>query len=766
MAEQVTKPEMEVETTPEGVRIVKGKVKTMAAEARQAAIEIIKKLRMAISKYRLYPPGSKIVESAFEELLNILNEYFKGEQMLTISEAKGDLLINGKELSVTDAGKATSVDFAFLLANQGIKSFSFKQGIKKEEVAIFVDCLSKPKEHFRDRGGLISYLKEKEISNIVVNETIYVAVVKGDLIIQKASDLLVQAGGKIDAVIRTLEDTAEMLKTVPDRATRDAITSQMAKKMSNFDPALLKELMERSLPTDVRETGIKEEILLAVSSEKIEECFNSIANWYQDIKKKELLPEEMEEEIGKLKLFLDQLLTTGAAKQVPVHAYENLVKTGVLAQIPAGIEGPSMRRAEVAPVAYATSLLEKEEAVAFLDAGIREDLPKVVNLLCLMDRDDLVAKLLGRITENIRSPLKRIRLQATKFLKSLSETINSSGKSKLLEPVEEIFTQQMETESDTLICSEYADCLRDAAMRHLMAGDYEKSAHLVGLFRRLGLPASGVAPEKREVAASHLKEYTEKTVDVLLSDLRSGDGKRQSSASQVILRLGPVVALPLVRVVEETDDVRVRRMAAGVLSRIGEEGRNKLLDELRLDTPVETARRIITVMDELGNGELLERVSNSVIGLDPKVRIEYLRLLHRLDNPQAKSLLVKQLKDPDISVQREAVKFVGESKIKDAVDSLVKLLRAKNEELQQEVCAALGKIEDPQVIPALISLLKKPGLFSFRHSVSEQVRIAAVWALGKFSTPEVEVALKKVAHDKSALLRTVTQQVLQMRKAT
>lgn len=764
--EKVKQPELEVETPAEGVKVIRPQARVMQAEVREFAIELIKKIRLALSKYRLYPPGSKLVSDAFDELYSRLSEFFSKEQMITISEAKGDLLINGRELSVSEAGRAVSADFAFLLANQGIKSFSFRRGIKKEEISIFIDCLSKSKEHFRDHGGLISYLKEKGTAHIVVNETIYVAVVKGDLIIQKASDLLVQAGGKIDAVVRTMEETAEMLKTVPDHATHDAIVMSLAKKMGNFDPPLLKELMERPLPTDVRETGIKENILSALSSEKVEECFNSIVGWYGDIKKKELPPEEREEEVGKLKLFLDQLLATGAAKGVPVHAYENLVKSGVLTQIPPGIEGPSMRRAEVAPVAYTTALLEKREAVAFLEAATREELPGVVNLLCLMDRDDLISKLLSRVAENIRSPLKRIRLQTVKFLKSLIQTINSAGKAHLLTEVENIFENQLETETDQVICTEYADCLRDKAGEWLMNGEYEKSAHLAGLFKRLSSPETGVALEKREIAAASLKAFTEKAIDVLIADLKSGDAKRQARASQTILRLTPTVVPSLVRIIEESEDLRVRRMVASVLSRLGAEAKDELLGELRVDTPVEVMKKIITVVDEFGNGDLLARLSNTVSALDPQVRREYVRLLRRVDTDQKKALLVKQLQDPDFSVRSEVVRFIGELKLTEGVEPLSGLLAVKNDSFQQEVCAALGKIQDEKAVPVLARLLKKPGFFSFRKTPSPQVRAAAIWALSKFSTPEAGETIQKAARDKSTFVQTVVHQVLQLKKAS
>lgn len=103
--------------------------------------------------------------------------------------------------------------------------------------------------------------------------------------------------------------------------------------------------------------------------------------------------------------------------------------------------------------------------------------------------------------------------------------------------------------------------------------------------------------------------------------------------------------------------------------------------------------------------------------------------------------LLKDLQDEDSSVRGEAIEALGEAGAKDAVEPLIAILKAdEDEENRQLAAVALGDIRDERAIGALIEALDDEGLETIREDwgpFTKPSHYAAI-ALERFGMKAVE----------------------------
>lgn len=169
----------------------------------------------------------------------------------------------------------------------------------------------------------------------------------------------------------------------------------------------------------------------------------------------------------------------------------------------------------------------------------------------------------------------------------------------------------------------------------------------------------------------------------------------------------------------------------------------------------ETARRLFPLLPRLAVPELAENLKRLFRHSDPRIRRESIRLYGQLGAEQGGDPLLGALGDTDTSVRQAAIAALGGLKVKAAVPPLRQLAEAhpgtRDLEEQKKAIAALGAIGDPQVLPTLIGLLHRRRWLSRRRT--EELRIAAVYALGALRVPEGMEALRAAARSAPAGLK-------------
>jgi len=141
---------------------------------------------------------------------------------------------------------------------------------------------------------------------------------------------------------------------------------------------------------------------------------------------------------------------------------------------------------------------------------------------------------------------------------------------------------------------------------------------------------------------------------------------------------------------------------------------------------------------------------------DPRVRVEALRKLRNVKDPQADFLLIRSISDPDTRVRVKAIDILGGRSNKDAVEPMCQLLFLRSTEpvVKMHIAAALGRIGDERAAQPLIQYLYE--------ATDERSRGTAVFALGEIGNHSATDVLSTAAtEDPSPTVRRLAQEALQ-----
>jgi HEAT repeat protein len=141
---------------------------------------------------------------------------------------------------------------------------------------------------------------------------------------------------------------------------------------------------------------------------------------------------------------------------------------------------------------------------------------------------------------------------------------------------------------------------------------------------------------------------------------------------------------------------------------------------------------------------------------DPRVRVEALRKLRNVNDPQADFLLIRSMSDPDTRVRVKAIDILGGRGNKDAVEPMCQFLFLRSTEpvVKMHVAAALGRIGDDRAVQPLTQYL--------HEATDERSRGTAVFALGEIGDHSATDVLTTAAtEDPSPTVRRLAQQAIQ-----
>lgn len=698
---------------------------------------LIKTLHLSITYLRIYPPTSPMVSATLDAFHKMLAGEIASSGNVTFSELSGKLLVNGTEPENKEIQMISNMILK-LFAQRHFQSLTFREGLKLQELTDFLATILRKR-----RDELPSY------PSIALDQTVYVAIVKGEETIAKISETIKGSGGDIVGLIKSLRESYDLIDTLPDPEVQEQAQEQLAQDLARQNTNVLREIFDRELPQKIEQSGLKRRLLTALSQDKIQDIFGEISTWYEEIRKKESSDFAAVEQLGKLQHFIQTILSAPAAKEIPRQFFEELIRKGLLEQLP---EWFSAAPSKPATVFEAERLLDKN-APDLLEKETRDQLPQLVEKLCQIEYNEVIGKLLDKLLEGLKNGAPRIRLPAIQTVAAVYEILQAHNKEQLLHYVELPLLEAAKQETSPEIHYYLVEILRLRARQNILIGEYDFALRIIDLMRQHSNRELVTDPKMNVNAQKSLDYLLPEVFDMLVSDLQSDSEKKRLGSLQVLTKFGEKAVDPLIRVIKESTDVRPLKLAASVLRNIGEKAQKRFFEEFNLGLTADEIRNFVVILPDVGNAEAVSQLGSLLNYPDIDVKKEIMRFLAKTNTMQSKILLVEQFKSRDSAVISEAVHLLGELKCREAVPALLKLLETRSTpiSLQEDACVALGTIADELALESLARKLhKKPGLFTKDKSGFERVRMRAAWALRKFYTPESEKALEAALLDKSA----------------
>ncbi len=702
-------------------------------------------LRTAIMNQRIYPAGNPIVERSISQALQSIESILTHSDRTTLTTRDGKVFLKSKE--VPDANALSPI-----LEEHGIQSLTFSKGVTSGEINKLVLLLSK--KGLKNQN-LADWFQQQDITHIHLDKVTIVEMMEGQVLIQKL-DILFDRINNFPELVSSLREAYDAIDTLSDDKQKTDAQEHLAKQLSTLEPSLIKDIFGNSLPKRVEESGLRTDVLNAMTQDKLRDIFSEIGQWYRQIRSQSASDFEVVEHLNKLKSFLGKLLSSPASKNVPFSIYEELLNQGLLEKIPPGVQKADEEESISSQVDH---LLEKP-ASALLELPTRDKLPIILKKLCAVGLDELIQKLLSKFQDNFLEEASLLRGLAAKTSVPIMENLWVNHKGYLANDLYAALLKLAEQERLTDVYKDVIETISKMTIHFYINREFNKAIQALSLMRRHNNQQNIHIPKQSELAGQAIKKAAEQTIDLLTEDFLSQE-KSAKEASGVFLSHLSETAVPcFIDIVKKSIDPRERRMAVSALKYHEEEAKTVLAQEFHVGNPTTVLLNLLSVIKEFPSYIFIPMLEPFVHFPDVLLRTEIIRLLSHIQDENATALILQFLDAREEPVQIEAIRAVGEIKSREALPKLIDFLLQESTARREEACIALGKINDTRAVHALLQTLEiKTGLFKKTACAEESVRIRAAWALSQMQSAEARNALSKFSQDPNQQIQSIARQI-------
>ncbi len=248
----------------------------------------------------------------------------------------------------------------------------------------------------------------------------------------------------------------------------------------------------------------------------------------------------------------------------------------------------------------------------------------------------------------------------------------------------------------------------------------------------------------------------------LIGQVASARGDGEAAAAEYVLRtLGHRAVVPVVNTLVAERSRAGRRRLVDVLVALGDvvvPSAVRMLEDRRWFV----VRNMVIVLGGVGTPEAVHALLKASRDPDPRVRREVARALSRVTSAEGEQALRDLVADPDPGVQSVAIAAAGSHRSVAMLEALWQVFRAKSRApdwgTREAVVRALGRLGLSEAVPLLGSVLS--GRRVFHRDKWDQVRVAAVQALGEIGGEEGGALLERLRHDRSPEVRAAVVRAL------
>jgi len=239
----------------------------------------------------------------------------------------------------------------------------------------------------------------------------------------------------------------------------------------------------------------------------------------------------------------------------------------------------------------------------------------------------------------------------------------------------------------------------------------------------------------REMASDPLLEY-------LMERLCHSD--RSEEISSILLKLGEKVFDKLLDALEGTEEMRSRKIIAGIIEKFGKSVSKKVIGRLR-DPRWFVARNMVAILGQIGDSNSIVALGGMIDHNEARVRKEAVKALSKCGGRESAMLLVEKFDSADEELQKIIIFSLGIMDESVALPTLLKVIRkrsffAAGPELRKEAIHALGKLQMKGGVGALEEILISKNIFKKER---EDLRLASAESLACIGDERSLYALRK-----------------------
>lgn len=763
---------------------------------REWAGHLIKQLHVVTTDMGIYPAKHPMISRSLKVSYQELRDYLEKEKDLTISVVENRLVVEDLPLDERDK---TFMKFLLDLNNRKIQSITFLKGLEKEEFQALLQVLATKPDILEKKGGAAKALLKPGIGHLRVNEVRYEKVAKGEKVlrIEEGADLIIQyllgkAPGMgefkdtfVQEIKRDPKRAGELITNVANTVGRteegvDLRAEAVLRSIQRVGDDLLdgsvqawQELKARwaevilSLEPELRATVLREKEKMRVDG--TDDLLRDIIDEVSDQAIQDIILTEYNrgEPLINLKSLAKRLFSYPERKErLGFLLKKRLIEAGMSGEDYSYLIGEEMWPG-LSSEERARRLLEKEPR-DLLDEALLKTTESVIRGLIASGRDDLIGPILKRFLKNLEYPASVIRQQSAEECLRFMEILLLGKKFEIVEESTKVLIQNLEKERVLAVYSALATNLEKIAKQFISSKKYFPAMEIVKKFTQHAYPISKQSREEQERAREAKKGIADpSTIEALLTSLK-GEAINLEEISSLLIALGERAVNPLIKVLQEEQDIEVRRRVIPVLKEMGK----KSIEPLKLlltDKKWYVLKDVVEILGDIGDESTAPPLILPLNHDYFKVRVETALALGKLGGQRAVELLITALRDRDNLVREVAVTSLGNMGAVSALPTLLKVIHRRrflkrDITFQKKVIEALAKIDPKRAKPEIMGLLKKrPRLGRKRY---DEIRVCAAITLGRMGAQEALPELEKAAKDKNERLRQAAEEAIKEIKKT
>src|SRR6185436_2895954 len=204
-------------------------------------------MRLAMGQLRLYPVNSPQAQKSLVAAHAAIATFPGVQGKLVLARTLRGFLLNSKRLPAGDAAALVEKFWLQAFNEAHVNSIVIQTAVTLEELTIFMDGFTKRFWDFKDGQAINKKLRDDHVIHAWVEEVQFVAMGKGDLLLEGAADKLAAAGARVAEIVETLEQ-------VIDGSVQEGISEQVRleimRKLLQQDPTLIQKAQAMSFAVD------------------------------------------------------------------------------------------------------------------------------------------------------------------------------------------------------------------------------------------------------------------------------------------------------------------------------------------------------------------------------------------------------------------------------------------------------------------------------------------------------------------------------------
>jgi len=762
--------------TGEGPAELKPKELPLDAQSVALLPNVFRTFLLAVRNTTLYPPGSKSIVVANEKAKEAIDKILERNDTLTVFQVERALLVNGKRVEIAEF-KAFAASFLQLLYRLELKGVTLKRGMPMEELTALLEAFGRTKTEAIEQGFWQRFIEEQKLSHVEMSQVHYAIRGEGEIPGLDSTGEF-QAGAVAQEEAAEEEPERDTLSLVPEvikgllNAAKSIKLYPLKSKATESAIQIVLKRLRRVLRREAHLTMARVEDSLFVNDQKVSSSDLDLVGQsflqFLDslgLKSMTFLPSVTSEEMG---VFIGAVVDLPSGVQDKDY-WTRLSKEQGLKGILFDYRFYETRIGATARdsgafqiVAGARGMVRKQVQRAEPGLAVDEEsfdrllqrMPKQIGDLLLEGEEKEITSMIKRLFHGYLKSNPQVRQKVIGRCQNLFEDLITGLQNQLAKILAKPLLLVLSQEKDPAVLRELTNLLHRLSTLLVQFAEYPVATqillHLQRRYRKFLEANSEQAKMFEEIL---MKPLDPKAQELILQDFHSKETLRQQNAVQLLGSLGKVSSPLLIEVVKGDADLRIRQLAASLLSEQGYEAAKMLKRKFMLESTAEERLQLLDVVDSVTR-DLKAELIRALDDDNEQVRAKAFKLARRLNTDEVEKILLERADSMKGEVAADAIKCLGSLRPQTAFEKIGSLMKtAKDKERLVACCHTLGQIGDPRGVELLERLLLVQSFLSRRKKYLSPIRVAATVALSFIHDPRAAQVLEQCTHDRDPQVR-------------